>query len=150
MLDPPVDLGSERAAAPFNTVVGVVATNAAVPPFALAAAARNHSPRISAVIAMAPHVFAESISRRAVAAVVARELGGELDVMVVRKLGVPGHEELAMGAIASGGIRVMNQDVLDSLAITDEELAGMAESRADIAAGRVHTAAEVRAALGLE
>src|SRR5258706_9207445 len=43
---------------------------------------------------------------------VARALGASLDVFIVRKLGVPGHEELAMGAIASGGVRVMNDDVL--------------------------------------
>jgi putative phosphoribosyl transferase len=43
---------------------------------------------------------------------VAEALGAPLDVFIVRKLGVPGHEELAMGAIASGGVRVLNQDVL--------------------------------------
>lgn len=43
---------------------------------------------------------------------VAVALGAPLDVFVVRKLGVPGHAELAMGAIASGGVRVMNDDVL--------------------------------------
>src|SRR3989454_9713879 len=43
---------------------------------------------------------------------VAKRLGVPLDVFVVRKLGVPGHEELAMGAIASGGVRVLNEDVL--------------------------------------
>lgn len=48
-----------------------------------------------------------------VAAPVAEGLGAPLDVLVVRKLGVPGHEELAMGAIASGGVRVLNPGVLD-------------------------------------
>jgi putative phosphoribosyl transferase len=43
---------------------------------------------------------------------VARALGAPLDVFVVRKLGMPGYPELAMGAIASGGVRVMNEDVL--------------------------------------
>jgi predicted phosphoribosyltransferase len=43
---------------------------------------------------------------------VARALDAALDVFVVRKLGVPGHEELAMGAIASGGVRVLNDDVI--------------------------------------
>jgi predicted phosphoribosyltransferase len=42
---------------------------------------------------------------------VARSLGAPMDVFVVRKLGMPGHPELAMGAIASGGVRVMNEDV---------------------------------------
>jgi predicted phosphoribosyltransferase len=48
---------------------------------------------------------------------VAKELNAPLDVFVVRKLGVPGHEELAMGAIASGGIRVLNENVIQSLGI---------------------------------
>jgi len=43
---------------------------------------------------------------------VARALGAPLDVFVVRKLGVPGHSELAMGAIAGGGVRVLNEDVV--------------------------------------
>lgn len=43
---------------------------------------------------------------------VARALDAPLDVFLVRKLGVPGHEELAMGAIASGGVRVVNDEVL--------------------------------------
>jgi len=45
---------------------------------------------------------------------VARALDAPLDVFLVRKLGVPGHEELAMGAIASGGIRVLNPDVVSA------------------------------------
>jgi predicted phosphoribosyltransferase len=48
---------------------------------------------------------------------VARALPAELDVFLVRKLGVPGEEELAIGAIASGGIRVLNQDLIDYLRI---------------------------------
>jgi len=48
---------------------------------------------------------------------VARALGAPLDVFLVRKLGVPGREELAMGAIASGGIRVLNEDVVRALGI---------------------------------
>jgi len=50
---------------------------------------------------------------------VARALEAPLDVFIVRKLGVPGHEELAMGAIASGGVRVLNDDVIRSLSIPD-------------------------------
>src|SRR5256885_10451400 len=50
---------------------------------------------------------------------VARALGAPLDVFLVRKLGVPGHEELAMGAIATGGVRVMNEDVVSELRISD-------------------------------
>ncbi len=48
---------------------------------------------------------------------VAKALGAPLDVFVVRKLGVPGHAELAMGAIASGGVRVLNDAVVRSLSI---------------------------------
>lgn len=48
---------------------------------------------------------------------VALALGAPLDVFVVRKLGVPGQEELAMGAIASGGVRVVNHGVVDALGI---------------------------------
>lgn len=51
---------------------------------------------------------------------VARKLKAPLDIFVVRKLGVPGHEELAMGAIASGGVRVLNHDVLTQLTIPDD------------------------------
>jgi putative phosphoribosyl transferase len=46
---------------------------------------------------------------------VARRLGVPLDVFIVRKLGVPGFEELALGAIASGGVRVLNEDVIRAL-----------------------------------
>jgi len=53
---------------------------------------------------------------------VARRLGAPLDVFVVRKLGVPGHEELAMGAIASGGVRVLNDEVVKSLGFTEREI----------------------------
>ena len=51
---------------------------------------------------------------------VARFIKAPLDIMLVRKLGVPGHEELAMGAIASGGVQVVNRSVVDSLAIPDK------------------------------
>jgi putative phosphoribosyl transferase len=51
---------------------------------------------------------------------VARKLKLPFDIFVVRKLGVPGHEELAMGAIASGGVRELNDDVLSYLNIPDD------------------------------
>jgi predicted phosphoribosyltransferase len=50
---------------------------------------------------------------------VARALGLPLDVFIVRKLGVPGQEEFAMGAVASGGVRVMNEPVVQGLGIPD-------------------------------
>ena len=52
-----------------------------------------------------------------IAHVVARALHVPFDVYVVRKLGVPGHEELAMGAIAPGGVRLINHEVVDALGI---------------------------------
>jgi predicted phosphoribosyltransferase len=51
---------------------------------------------------------------------VAKALGAPLDVFVVRKLGVPGHEELALGAIASGGVRVLNDDVVQHVAHSED------------------------------
>ena len=53
---------------------------------------------------------------------IARAIDAPLDVLNVRKLGVPWHEELAMGAIATGGIRVLNNDVIMSLGVTNTEL----------------------------
>ena len=53
---------------------------------------------------------------------VARALDAPLDVFLVRKLGVPGHEEYALGAIATGGTRVLNKQVIDSLNIPLEWL----------------------------
>jgi putative phosphoribosyl transferase len=57
---------------------------------------------------------------------VARALRAALDVFVVRKLGVPGHEELALGAIASGGIRVVNEDVVQWYRIPREIIEAVA------------------------
>src|SRR4030081_2228386 len=51
---------------------------------------------------------------------VARALNVPLDVFVVRKLGVPGQEELAMGAIATGGVRVLNDDIVSYLGLSEE------------------------------
>src|SRR2546426_9428522 len=57
---------------------------------------------------------------------VAKELKAPLDVFLVRKLGVPGYEELAMGAIASGGVRVLNEDIVNYLRIPDEVINAVA------------------------
>jgi putative phosphoribosyl transferase len=57
---------------------------------------------------------------------VAHALHLPLDVFVVRKLGVPGHEELAMGAIASGGVKVLNEDVVGPLRISSEAIDAVA------------------------
>jgi putative phosphoribosyl transferase len=61
---------------------------------------------------------------------VARALRAPLDVFLVRKLGVPGHEELAMGAIAAGGVRVLNEEVTSQMQISSsaiDEVAGREE-----------------------
>src|SRR3982074_1690774 len=58
---------------------------------------------------------------------VATALGAPLDVFLVRKLGVPGREELALGAIASGGALVLNDDVVRGLGIAPEVLQRVAE-----------------------
>jgi putative phosphoribosyl transferase len=50
---------------------------------------------------------------------VARALRAPLDVFLVRKLGVPGHEELAMGAVATGGVRVLNEEIVSALRVPD-------------------------------
>src|SRR3954462_7811899 len=65
-----------------------------------------------------------------VGAEVARSLGAPLDVMVVRKLGVPGHQELAMGALATGGGRGLNDDLLLELGIPDWEIEAAASREA--------------------
>jgi putative phosphoribosyl transferase len=59
---------------------------------------------------------------------VARSLGAPLDVFVVRKLGMPFHEELAMGAIASGGAQLLNDDVIQTYAISEQELERVIDS----------------------
>lgn len=53
---------------------------------------------------------------------VAKALGISLDILVVRKLGVPGHEEFAMGAVASGGLRVLNGNVVEELGISEDTI----------------------------
>jgi putative phosphoribosyl transferase len=57
---------------------------------------------------------------------VAQALHAPLDVFLVRKLGVPGHKELAMGAIASGGVQVLNEDVVRLLRIPEDAIEAVA------------------------
>ena len=61
---------------------------------------------------------------------VALALGLPLEVMQVRKLGVPGHEELAMGAIASGGVRIVSENVVEALGIPERVIATVAAAEA--------------------
>jgi putative phosphoribosyl transferase len=60
---------------------------------------------------------------------IAHKLQVPMDIFIVRKLGVPVHEELAMGAIATGGVRVLNEDVIRKLQITDEMIEAAAEEQ---------------------
>lgn len=62
-----------------------------------------------------------------VAAEIAWALQAPLDLMLVRKLGLPGHEELAMGAIATGGVRVLNEQVVSAMSVSDEMIQTVAE-----------------------
>ena len=57
-----------------------------------------------------------------VAAEAAKKLDAPLDVLFVRKLGVPFHRELGMGAIATGGVRIINKEVVDALGISTEAI----------------------------
>jgi putative phosphoribosyl transferase len=61
-----------------------------------------------------------------VAYVIAQTLGAPLDVFIVRKLGVPGHEELAMGAIAMGGVRLLNKTVAAEMRVSQAEIEAIA------------------------
>jgi predicted phosphoribosyltransferase len=78
---------------------------------ALAAALRHYSNRNDVMVLALPRGGVP------VAYEVARELGAPLDIFLVRKLGVPGHEEYAMGALAEGGAVVLNRDVIQQLGI---------------------------------
>ena len=61
---------------------------------------------------------------------VAAALSAPLDVFLVRKLGVPGHPELAMGAIASGGVRVISREIVDEIGISDAAIDSVAAREA--------------------
>jgi putative phosphoribosyl transferase len=82
-------------------------------------AGRKLSERLAAYDSL-PDTIALALPRGGVpvAYEIARRLNLPLDIFIVRKLGLPGQEELAMGAIASGGIRVVNQSVLDQVQIS--------------------------------
>jgi putative phosphoribosyl transferase len=81
---------------------------------------------------------------------VARVLKAPLDVFIVRKLGVPGHEELAMGAIASGGVRVLNKEVTRELGLTPEAVEAVARQEGQELARREEAFRNGRSALKLQ
>jgi putative phosphoribosyl transferase len=87
---------------------------------ALADALRKYANRSDVVVLALPRGGVP------VAYEVAEALGAPLDIFLVRKLGTPGHRELAMGAIASGGIRVINEDVVRMLGIPSEAIDAVA------------------------
>jgi putative phosphoribosyl transferase len=80
---------------------------------------------------------------------VAKVLNVPLDVFLVRKLGVPGREELAMGAIASGSVRVLNKNVVQSLRLSDQtiEAVAAAEQRTLVRRERVYRGDRLRLAV---
>jgi putative phosphoribosyl transferase len=73
-----------------------------------------------------------------VAAPIAQALGAPLDVIIVRKLGVPGHPELAMGAIGEGGVRVLEHEVITSSGVSAAQLAAVQDREEDELARRAH------------
>ncbi len=88
---------------------------------ALAEALKDYAGRSDVIVLALPR------GGMPVAAEIARALEAPLDLMLVRKLGVPGYPELAMGAIASGGVRVMNDDVVRGMGISQEAIERVAE-----------------------
>ncbi len=85
-----------------------------------------------------------------VAAEVADALNAPLDVFIVRKLGVPGHEELALGAIASGGIRVLNADVVRKVGLSDAQIERVTAQERQELQRRERTYRDDRPALSLK
>jgi predicted phosphoribosyltransferase len=89
-------------------------------------AGRRLASRLISHTAEHPLILALPRGGAPVAYEVASALGAEFDVLVVRKLGVPGHTELAMGAIASGGTRVMNDEIVELLHLAPRVVEGVA------------------------
>ncbi|MFD6989216.1 phosphoribosyltransferase family protein [Streptomyces sp. NPDC059943] len=85
-----------------------------------------------------------------VAAAVAEALNAPLDVCLVRKLGVPFHSELGMGAIGEGGVRVINDDVVRMTGVTEDELAGVEAHEREVLDSRARRYRGGRAPIGLE
>ena len=80
---------------------------------------------------------------------VAEALRAPMDVYLVRKLGVPGHEELAMGAIATGGVRILNQEVIATLGLTTDMIESVTRHEEQELARREETYRGHRAAVTL-
>lgn len=78
-----------------------------------------------------------------VALEVARFLRVPMDIFLVRKLGVPGHRELAMGAIATGGVRVLNPEVVGPLSISESTIDAVAREEREELERREHAYREI-------
>jgi putative phosphoribosyl transferase len=97
------------------------------------AAGRELGERLSSLTAEDPIVLGLARGGVPVAYEVAQTLGAPLDVLVVRKIGAPGNPELGIGALAEGGVRVLNQDVARHLLVSVEELdAATTRARAEV------------------
>jgi putative phosphoribosyl transferase len=106
---------------------------------------------LAAALAAEPGLLVLGLPRGGVpvAAEVARALGAELDVFVVRKLGVPWQPELAFGAIASGGIRVLNEELIAASGLTTEVVDEVRRRETVELAGRERRYREDRPAVAL-
>ena len=100
-------------------------------------AGRRLADRLGALAPQKPVVVALPRGGVPVAAEVAERLAAPLDVLVVRKLGVPWHPELGLGAIAEGGIRVLNDQLVAEVAISESDLAAVTERESRELARRV-------------
>jgi putative phosphoribosyl transferase len=80
---------------------------------------------------------------------VARALGAPLDLFLVRKVGVPGHEELAMGAVAEGGIGLLNEDLIRDLRISPEAVTAVVEREREALARREAEYANLRSGISV-
>ena len=81
---------------------------------------------------------------------VARALDAPLDIFLVRKLGLPGHQELAMGAIASGGVRVLNSDVVEWYRVPETVIDAVAKAEQEELERRERTYRNYQAPLAPE
>lgn len=110
------------------------------PPFRHRGDAGHQLAELLQVYARRPDVLVLALPRGGmpVAAEVARALHAPLDVLVVRKLGLPGHEELAMGAISSGGVEFHHPSILESFQVSRATLAEVTQREREELARREH------------
>ena len=112
-------------------------------------AGRRLARRLSAYPLDRPLVLALPRGGVPVAAEIASQLGADLDVMVVRKLGVPGNPEFAMGAVSEGGVVLVDEALLDQLRITPEQVDQIVEEQDQNVESRVHRYRDGRVALDI-